>query len=343
MKEREGHLNGLDGIRALCALIILWGHIPQSVFCDWGRVNGWLSITLPPSCAYVFFVLSGFLVGFKTQGATDSLKYYKKRAQRILPLYYGYIIVSVIIFILLGRTSEVVNTGLWYYLFLVPEVPFSISRGLLPLVHLWFVGVVVLFYIVCPLFSRVKDESRHRVAFLIALGWLVLKCALYLFVGKDTFVYRFVGVTSFDCLFYGVWLGTIWKRKSQRVIRLAENRYIAASAWILFLFSGLYGRYVHVPSPVGNEYIAALAGVMMLNQVSRTPIVSLENRVCNWLSSISYEIYVSHILVIMLISYLYTQAGWQWPSILIYAVCTFVVIIIAAFCRKITRVRLKKI
>ena len=333
----KGRLKGLDGIRAMCALFILWGHIPQETFGGWGEINDCRTISLPILCAYVFFVLSGFLAGYNTQGKIDQQLYYKRRARRILPLYYIYIIACIIVFICIGRSNEVLNPGILYYFLLLPEIPFSISQGLVPLVHLWFVGVIVLFYFLYPFYSRINEKYKCKVAFLFALFWALLKWLLYLLVGKDTFVYRFVGITSFDCLFLGIWLGTLWRMNNPSVMRIARNRSICTAAWGLFLCSGIYGNYV--PAPARTEFIAILAGLLMLNQVSDKPVLPLENKLLKWMSSISFEIYVVHILIIIILSLIYSKAGWHWPSFVIYAVCTLVVIMISDFCSRLTRIR----
>lgn len=250
--------------------------------------------------------------------------YYKKRAKKIFPLYYGYILACVLVLWWLGRLDEIINPSLFYYFFLVPGLPFAMGNGIVPLVHLWFIGTIVLFYAVFPLFSKLREDSQRKVAFGIMVGWAWLKWLLYLVVGKETVVYRFVSVTSYDCLFLGVLLGLLWKRRNSVVARMGENQVIAIVVWGLFLLSYLYGDYV--PAPVRIEYMACLGGLLILNQVSSRPVLSMENKVLNWLGSISYEIYVVQILVIMLLSMLYTHAGWQWPSLIVFLVCTVAVI-----------------
>ena len=115
------------------------------------------------------------------------------------------------------------------------------------------------------------------------------------------------------------------------MIRIAENKLLSIVVWILFLMSGVYG--IFIPAPVRNEYVAVLTGLLILNQVSSQPILSLENRTCRWLGSISYELYITHILVIMLLSMWYTKAGWQWPGIVIYLVCTMAAVLVSALAK----------
>ena len=56
MGVRTTRLPGLDGIRAIAAICIILGHIPQKDFGSWSVQ----SLPVPDLCAYTFLVLSGF-------------------------------------------------------------------------------------------------------------------------------------------------------------------------------------------------------------------------------------------------------------------------------------------
>ena len=99
MKNKE-HLKGLDSLRAIAALIVVWSHIefikglkniPQNNFIFFP--NAHFSVTL-------FFVLSGFLITFLLvkefqKYQTISFKdFYIRRILRIWPLYYLIILIS---------------------------------------------------------------------------------------------------------------------------------------------------------------------------------------------------------------------------------------------------------
>ena len=91
----NGRVKGLDGLRALCALFILLGHVSQSDFCQW-EIR---SIPIPECSAYVFFAISGLLAGYRVDKTGDVLSYYKKKAYRLLPLYYSYLALSFLVFL----------------------------------------------------------------------------------------------------------------------------------------------------------------------------------------------------------------------------------------------------
>lgn len=317
----DSRVKGLDGLRALCALFLLWGHTGQPAFSNWSI----LSIPLPQCCAYVFFVISGFLAGYKSDSISLSKTYFKKKAIRLLPLYYLYLSLSIIVYIIIGRSNEVLDSRLWYYILLVPQIPFCKNDGILPLVHLWFIGSIALFYIVCPFFTRIKKEKRPSSAAIIAIGCFLLKMLVRIFVGKDIILYRIIGVTSFDTLFLGVWGGLLFRENHRLIDSIKNSRFLGFISWGLFLLSGLYLE--SFPAPIRPEFICFLALLVIITlQRSRRNSV-LELCIFKFVGSISYEVYVIQILIIILLSYLYQIIEISLPGIVIYVICTFVVIL----------------
>lgn len=313
---KSSFVKGLESLRALCALFILLGHVSQRDFCQW-EID---SIPLPCCSAYVFFAISGLLAGYRVDKVGGFLSYYKRKAFRLLPLYYSYIILSILFFFTLGRWDEILDKHLMYYLFLVPQIPFCSQAGILPLVHLWFVGVTVLFYVLFPLFTRVKENKRKVMAVVIAIAWLFLKLALRVVAGTESFLYKIVGVTSFDVLFMGVWVGLLLKERNPVVERMKNLPVLGVLAGLMYLGSGFYDRLI--PAPVRVDYIAMLALVFIISQQREPPIPNLENSFWRWLGSISYEIYVTQILVILLLSWAYSRMDLRFPSFVIYMIST---------------------
>ena len=319
----SSRVKGLNGVRALCALFILLGHISQRDFCQWQVA----SLPLPECCAYVFFLISGILAGYRMDQTGDVLSYYRKKARRILPLYYSYVIISVLLFVALRRSDEVLDSRLWYYLFLVPQIPFCSHTGILPLVHLWFIGTIVLFYALFPLFAVLKDDRRVIGAAVIAITWLLVKLALRVFSGTESVLYHLVTVTSLDILFAGVWAGLLMRKGNPVLDYLKGATWMGLIAWLLFLGSGLYARLI--PAPIRVEFIAFLAFVIIMTQQADSPVPKLEIKFLNWLGDISYEIYVVQIIVIILLSLLYSKAGIELQAAVIYLVCSAIVIGVA--------------
>lgn len=318
-------LRGIDGLRAICALIILLGHIPAKTFAGWD-VD---STSLPVCCAYVFFVISGFLAGNRLSDWSSPRVYWIRKAKRLFPLYYSYILVSIIVFAILKRNDEILNPRLLYYLFLVPSVPFCESNGIVPLVHLWFIGTLSLFYFVFALFAnlcRNKGENRAIAsAGIICVSWFFIKILIHLIWGKDTFAYRFVGITCFDVLFLGVVGGLLLQKYGHILCKYANI--VAFFSWLLFLLSGLYGNFI--PAPIRTEFIAIIALAIIWSQQSVPFSRFLDNGFFHWLASISYEIYVTQVIIIVLLSSVFCSLGLHLSDFSVYLVAVISVFVVS--------------
>ena len=73
----------------------------------------------------------------------------------------------------------------------------------------------------------------------------------------------------------------------------------------------------------------SLAFVIIMTQQAHSPVPNLEIKFLNWMGDISYEIYVVQIIVIILLSLLYSKAGIELPAAVIYLVCSAIVIGVA--------------
>ena len=94
---RAGHLPGLDGLRCLAILPVIWHHAtPRPLAGVWGK--GAVGVDL-------FFALSGFLITTlllrerRARGSVRLGAFYARRSLRIFPLYYavlaGYVVLAL--------------------------------------------------------------------------------------------------------------------------------------------------------------------------------------------------------------------------------------------------------
>ena len=97
------HLPGLDGIRAIAVVGVLWHHAGpnRSLF----HINGFLGVDL-------FFVLSGLLITsllLHEQASTGRIalgRFYMRRALRIFPLYYFVLAAMTLYFVVSSAASS---------------------------------------------------------------------------------------------------------------------------------------------------------------------------------------------------------------------------------------------
>lgn len=333
MSSKSIHLPGLNGLRAIAALSVLWGHCMQRDFGNWG-ISEWKLPFLSDGVT-LFFVISGFLITYlllneQEQSGTVSIpKFYMRRILRIWPIYYGYLAVVIVVLALCGSISDIINPTLWYYGFFAANVPFALTIGLWPIVHYWSIGVEEQFYLFWPWLVKFGKKNILKIAVIICCGWLALKYGSLLLWGHECTIYRFVAVTRFDCMMLGAIGSVLYYNRNQAFVKLMTNKWVDLTAWVLLLFSGIYASLI--PAPIRIQYIAVLSLVVILSQVAtKSFIINLENLFFDFVGKISYGIYVIHPLLIFLCSKWYCsfQISWSLPFqyIVIYWGITLVTI-----------------
>ncbi len=233
-EDSGGHLRlpALDGVRGVAILLVLANHIlPLSEHKGIWILNLLVEVQ---NCSWVgvnlFFALSGFLI---TGILIDTLQsrhffrdFYARRALRILPLYYGFIFVLL----LLTRALHF-SWGGWQYFYLTYTANLALwwNKPLLlshfRIDHLWSLQVEEQFYLVCPLIVyRVKNHWKLIRIFLAAcVVALALRIALVtthaVVVGETYLPYSFT-LCCCDNLLYGCALSLLfrtgWRYKIQR-------------------------------------------------------------------------------------------------------------------------------
>lgn len=293
--EDRLYLPGLNGIRAVAALSVLFGHM-WSPFGNWGIGTPPFHIPWPSGPVTTFFVISGFLITYLLMnevGKTGDVsigKFYMRRILRIWPLYYGYFVLALIA---VAAFKGEINGAAWFITFFSGNISHALGLGIIPLYHFWSLGVEEQFYAWYP--WMVKYNKKHILYAVcgLCLLWFGIKMGVRLTFGKGL-VYRIFNITQFDCMMLGAAGAIMYYRGTEWFNRLCSNRWITITAWVLFFTSGLWAKYI--PSPIMNEVIALVSLMVIMAGLLRKPI--LENRVMNYLGKISYGIYVIHPLLL---------------------------------------------
>lgn len=300
------YLPGLNGIRAVAALTVLFGHM-FSPFGDWGLAPVSFHIPWPAEPVTTFFVISGFLITYLLMneiGKTNDVsvpKFYMRRILRIWPLYYVYMLLAIISVVLFKGDM---NESVWYYTFFSGNISHAFGIGLIPLFHYWSLGVEEQFYLWYPWIMKCNKERILKVVIVLCIVWFVLKMGCYFLLGKGL-VYKIFNITRFDCMMIGAIGAILYYKKSDWFIRFCSNKLLIVLSWVLFFTSGSYAQYI--PSPIRAEYISFLSLLVIMAGLVSKPL--LENRLMNYLGKISYGIYVIHPLLIFVGSWIVKSAG----------------------------------
>lgn len=195
------HIPALDGIRGLAILGVMASHLFA------GNPPGPVIRTLHSIASFgshgvdLFFVLSGFLI---TGILYDSLgdprffrKFYARRSLRIFPLYYGVLLVLLLLTHPLHLHWQHMQWVLLAYLqntnLVMPFDQFNVG-GALELDHLWSLAVEEQFYLVWPILVFLLAARRRvlRLALGLSVAALVVRATFaahhltYNFINRST-------------------------------------------------------------------------------------------------------------------------------------------------------------
>jgi len=299
------HLQGLDTLRAIAALIVVWGHIELLINRSFAKdqlinisPNGHLAVIL-------FFVLSGFLITYllvkeKEKNGSISLKnFYLRRILRIWPVYYIVIISS---FLLIKADYSLKSSLLCLSIF--PNIAHSLKIGWPSSPQIWSIGVEEQFYMFWPLlFIMIPAKKIRPVLLLFFIGYSILPHAIGFInnrlIQNDEFIsftYKFFYSTKFNCMAIGAFLGYSFA-KDKFNFKWLQNKLICISIFLttmLLWFSGFELKYFT------DEVYSVLFGIMILSLV-KNPKIKIDTKISSFLGRISYGIYMYHWIVILIV------------------------------------------
>lgn len=324
------YFKGLNGIRAIASSLIIIFHIDQFFRLFNLSSLGYHKSGMAEYSVILFFVLSGFLITYlmmaekQTFGSVGLINFYKRRILRIWPIYYLIIFITLLVlqFKIIPTDSNTFIT-LTLYSFFLSNIGYSLGYGFITITPLWSVGVEEQFYAFWPLlFNRTKNIFYTLIGFIFI--YLTIKICLRYFE-NDKIYYLFMR-SAFDSMAVGG-IGAYFLFKKSSVLKYVFNKWIQVSAWLFFVVSILY-KPIHIASLFDSEIHSIIYVIIILN-VSTNPqsIISLENKVMNFLGKISYGMYVYHMSIIVLLSFIWKKYFYQVsPHWMNYVIVYFLVI-----------------
>ncbi len=306
-----GYRPALDGLRGIAIVAVLAYHFGVP-----GAGGGFLGVDL-------FFVLSGFLIGsllageLATTGRVDLLRFWARRARRLLP---ALVVVAIGIAIWTRMAGDWDTWGLrrdellatlgyvanWHFVGASSDY-FAAAAGASPLQHTWSLGIEEQFYLLWPILFlvAVRVGGRRRIvpialASLLVVASVVAAAVLFdpaspsrAYYGTDSRIHQ---------ILVGVIVGLAirpWRRP--QAVRLRERWALAIAqvplALVLlagFVFAdatdGLYYR--------GGSLVLALVAAGLILTIERAPTGPvarlLSSRLLVAAGVISYGLYLWH-------------------------------------------------
>lgn len=301
-------LPGLDFIRFYAALSVVVFHTslnPQAWFDHPVVMEG-----LPPvflnggDAVTLFFVLSGFLITYlliseKKKTLTIDVKaFYKRRALRILPLYYTVVFLGYVVIPLLfpNAPAHPPPEGLIFFLLLVPNVATSVVWRFV-IAHLWSIGIEELYYWFIPALVKLVKWLPLLLFSVIIGRWVLYAIAD---TSGNEHLITFATAARFDCMAIGG-LGAYLVSNRHFLLRILYHPVLQRLAIGLFIFNLLYSN----TGAVYDTLKACVFTVYILN-VATNPLAigRIETRWTPLLGAWSYGMYMFHVFVIYILALL---------------------------------------
>lgn len=320
-KAKSGYYGTIDGLRAFAAIGIVMMHILVNGEYE---VGGFVFEKLIPSFTefvYLFMIISAFSMccGYYEKIVSNKItvsEFYSKRFAKIWPFFAFLSVIDVV----LSPSKEAL-----YELF----ANLTLCFGLLPNVNItvigvgWFIGVAFVFYFFFPFFCYLlSDKRRAWIAFGVTLAYNFL-CRVYFF-DQDHVIETFVSRTSFIyCAVFFLAGGLIYLYREQ-LDRLAQK-----CQWMLLLVCGGFIVAYYI---IGNDVVMMLVmfSLVLICAIGTKYKKILQNPVSHFLSGISMEIYLCHMVMFRVMEKLHLTH--MFSSDLLSYIMTVLETIVCAIC-----------
>lgn len=300
----RGYISELNALRAVGVVAVILFHLWPSSSTPWGPLR--LSWILMDS----FFVLSGFLITGILLDSRERPDYYKsfyvRRVLRIFPLYY--VVITLVTLALLFQHGDNIAMRTWgspgWFFVYLGNFPTAIRNTwpAKPFGPLWSLQVEEQFYLLFPLLvHRLKKGTLARVLWgLVAFSLIARLCVYWLLPGNQSVQYVLLPLRM-DGLALGAWVAL---RFRQGPWALRKGRVtIGMAGWTTFaiVIGLLGGSWDNAIIRTIGFFISSVACTyillwLILYRGSRLTAV-LRSQPIQYLSKISYALYLLHMLV----------------------------------------------
>lgn len=310
----------IDGLRAVAVLSVIVYHLNARVL-----PGGFVGVD-------IFFVISGFLITKHIMeelraGRFSVLDFYRRRVKRIAPAMFVVVAATVLAaqFILLPEAAEsTAESGLWSVASLaniffwrnLDTSYFAAPAQLIPLLHLWSLGVEEQFYFIWPLVLMACFAAKRFALMAGAAALLSFAAAQVMYPHSPAFVYYMLPTRAGELL-AGAVVASMVLRGQARLAGLwtAAIGALLVGGSLAFLderqtFPGMLA----IPPVLGAALLilAGERGNALSRALSAKPLV--------WVGLVSYSAYLWHWPLMAF--WRYGHGSIAWPAAVIIFVLT---------------------
>jgi len=304
MQRTTSRIPSLDGLRAVSILLVLWCHASltygfpgrhpwEQWFGQFGLYHGEFGVG-------IFFVISGYLITTllmrerEKTGRISLGKFYVRRAFRIFPAAYVYLLVITVVEWQTIAKGPLLASYL-YGMDFVRKPPWD-------LLHLWSLAVEEQFYLLWPAALVLFWNKKEKIAIGAIVAALCFRVAFLLWGLTDLMPY------TFPCVQDALAAGCLLAMCRDRIPTKLVDRWVLPILILVLAANefkmpdGVYALLVQTPRNLG---IALLVDHCMRKEyrlLNWGPVV--------WLGTISYSLYLWQMPFLMPIAR--THASHEW-------------------------------
>lgn len=315
VKERTASANevrwpALDGLRGLAIIAVLL-HNTTGIEVDatiadklWTFVvdAGWIGVQL-------FFVLSGFLITgilLRSRGKSHALRtFYTRRALRIFPLYYLFLICRFFMIpLLLPLAAVPFGDQLPFWLYMSNWGDLLTRNPVVPMGHFWSLAVEEQFYLVWPALAMTMHLRRFAwICGCIVLAALGSRIAMHWAGVPGNWIYE-ATITRADALAFGalVAISQHGERSREFFQRVRTPMMVFACVGLGCVIAYAHGlsRFEWLVQTVGYSLLAIVFAWLVAESATTTPVGWrrwLAHPALRLIGKYSYAIYIVHVPV----------------------------------------------
>ena len=314
---------GLDGLRALAVIAVVWHHAHPGYTGFPISRNGFLGVD-------VFFVLSGFLITTlllqeeRSTGGISLIGFYLRRSLRIFPLYYAVLLLMILYFTLTAKSS---NAGIFFQ-----ELPWHVTylsnwislKSMMAIT--WSLATEEQFYLAWPpLFAWLGVRAVWLILVFLALNQGI-NFGLF-----DDFLYRngfpVQSLPLLQITFTPILLGVVaafWiQTKSFESLKSGLKKWmLPLMTMIALLAANIDGDIRGWPRLLFHISIAILVVLVVVSPKSLT-VKILNWKLLTHIGTVSYGIYLFHMLVLYVIHQVTGAYMLNHPTLIFYSTMIF--------------------
>lgn len=313
----------LNGIRAYAALGIILMHVltnisvkPTENYFTRLLIPFFSDFTLLFMIISAFSICCGYYVKFKERKITLDA-FYKKRYIRILPFFA---------FLCILDFCLKPNLETFYQVF----SNLTLCFGLLPAHKIdvigvgWFLGIVFLFYLLFPFFTFLLDNKNR------AIKSLFISILFIFFAMSSKFVTGHLGKENFIfCAPFFLSGGVIYLFREQIIRITKKHKIIITTAITLITISFFLFKQQYTYKTLYLSELILFSSWIIYSIA--TPIKLLTNKALKYLSDISLEIYLSHMIIYRVVEKIHLEQYIQQKDFLYIATSLLTILGVICF------------